>query len=131
MCFGSDLDIRVLKGSGVARVAGAAYEGMETANVFTNYDLHGLPCPDIFRMDFTQPSLRRVEIFDAIICDPPYGIRAAAKKFGKHSKKEGKTMLTEKEYADKFKRIGKNLQYPPRSSIRACTRTFWRVQPDL
>ncbi len=82
---------------GVARMAGTV-EGVETGNVFTNYDIYKLPHPDIVRMDFTQPSLRKVELFDAVVCDPPYGIRAASKQFGQHSKKKPKLMLSEEEY---------------------------------
>ena len=83
---------------GVARVSDKAEGTVTNGNVFTNYDVFKLPHPDILRMDFTQPSLKKSEMFDAVICDPPYGIRAGSKKFGKHSKKEGKTDLSEEEY---------------------------------
>ena len=29
--------------------------------------------PEIYRFDSTNSNLRNVELFDAIICDPPYG----------------------------------------------------------
>ena len=73
-------------------------DNIKEGDVFTNFDMFGLERPEIIRMDFTQPSLRPAELFDSIICDPPYGIRAASKKFGKHSKKTGKQELTEEEY---------------------------------
>ncbi len=97
-CIGSDLDIRVLKGMGVARVSEKMSDKIESADVFTNFDLFAMERPEILRMDFTQPSLRGIEMFDAVVCDPPYGIRAASKKFGKRSKKELKEPLTEEEY---------------------------------
>ena len=83
---------------GVARISDKAEGTVTNGDVFTNYDVFKLPYPDILRMDFTQPSLRRSEMFDAIICDPPYGIRAGSKKFGKRSKKEEKAGLTEEVY---------------------------------
>lgn len=36
--------------------------------------------PNVIAMDFSFPILRYWEIFDAIVCDPPYGIRAGSKK---------------------------------------------------
>lgn len=92
------MDIRVLKGFGVARISEKMAHKITEGNVFTNFDLFKFEHPEIIRMDYTQPSLRNVELFDAILCDPPYGIRAAAKKFGKHSKKETKTDISEEEY---------------------------------
>ncbi|CAI2367256.1 unnamed protein product [Moneuplotes crassus] len=49
-------------------------------NVFTNFDHYGLPRPQLFLSDFSRSRMRR-EIFDHIICDPPYGIQAASKVF--------------------------------------------------
>ena len=97
--MGSDLDMRVLKGLGVARVSEKMSEKITEGDVFTNYDLFGIEHPQILRMDFTQSQIRSVEIFDAIICDPPYGIRACSKKLGIRSKREPKLELTEEEYA--------------------------------
>ena len=34
-----------------------------------------LPVPDFFEQDFSKPCMRD-GILDAIICDPPYGLRA-------------------------------------------------------
>lgn len=39
-------------------------------------------------MDCINTSLRHVEAFDAIICDPPYGFRAMTKTAGKKEKKK-------------------------------------------
>jgi tRNA (guanine10-N2)-methyltransferase len=87
----------VLKGIGVARVSKKMTDKVESGDVFTNFDLHKLERPEIIRMDFTHPTIRGAEMFDAIVCDPPYGIRAASKKFGKRSKKDPKLELTEEE----------------------------------
>lgn len=43
------------------------------ANIFSNFRQYGLDRPEIMRMDSSKPCFRRGEIFDAIICDPPYG----------------------------------------------------------
>ena len=37
-------------------------------------------------MDFLNLPMREVAMFDAIICDPPYGIRAMSKQSGKKEK---------------------------------------------
>ena len=68
---GMDIDPRVLGGK-------------EGNDVFTNFDLFSLPRPDVLRMDFSLYS--RVfgsegeGIYDAIVTDPPYGIRAGARR---------------------------------------------------
>lgn len=52
-------------------------------DVWSNFDDYGLPSPlgllraDAHRMPW-RPSLR--ELFDAIVCDPPYGVRAGGRK---------------------------------------------------
>jgi tRNA (guanine10-N2)-methyltransferase len=99
-CVGTDIDIRVIRGKG----------GDQT--VWNNFDFYGLPRPEIVRSDnalyqrhfrhhhatdtqtkttttttttttatattanFTEP------LYDAIVTDPPYGIRAGARKSG-------------------------------------------------
>mmetsp|Transcript_7434 Transcript_7434/g.8544 ORF Transcript_7434/g.8544 Transcript_7434/m.8544 type:complete len:267 (-) Transcript_7434:425-1225(-) len=72
-CFGADIDARIL-------------EGKNNRNAFTNFDQYGLPPPDLWRMDFSPRGeclrIPRAGLFDAIICDPPYGIRAGARKCG-------------------------------------------------
>jgi tRNA (guanine10-N2)-methyltransferase len=90
-CIGSDIDIRVLRGKG----------GDET--IWKNFELYGLPRPEILRTDnsvyqkhFRHCPHRRHDdggsggasakttstLYDAILCDPPYGIRAGARKTG-------------------------------------------------
>ena len=85
--MGSDLDMRVLKGYGVGRKTRNKIEGLEKIdkfNVFTNFDYYGLPRPEILAMDvsalmynMTEKDFKGVRPFlDAIVCDPPYGVRA-------------------------------------------------------
>eukprot|EP00924_Labyrinthula_sp_SR-Ha-C_P012562 snap_masked-scaffold_10-processed-gene-10.26-mRNA-1 protein AED:0.22 eAED:0.22 QI:0/0/0/0.33/1/1/3/0/519 len=68
ICFGSDIDTRILRG--------------KQKNIFDNFKQYNLQKPEIFRMDFSPRGicLKYDSFFDAIICDPPYGIRAGARK---------------------------------------------------
>ena len=79
VCMGSDLDYRVLRGKGVGY---NKKEKSEKANVFSNFDQFGFERPSIFRADVNVDSLRPRENVDAIICDPPYGMRAFSVKSG-------------------------------------------------
>ena len=71
-CFGTDIDVRVLRGK-------------EGSNVFSNFDQYGLARPEIVRCDsslFARHFQCRAPMYDAIVTDPPYGIRAGARKSG-------------------------------------------------
>ncbi|XP_024539201.1 tRNA (guanine(10)-N2)-methyltransferase homolog isoform X1 [Selaginella moellendorffii] len=71
---GADIDLRVIRdGRG------------PDCNVWSNFKQYDLPPPvGLVRADNNarpwRPNLR--EVFDAIICDPPYGIRAGGRKSG-------------------------------------------------
>ncbi|OEU12774.1 hypothetical protein FRACYDRAFT_244047 [Fragilariopsis cylindrus CCMP1102] len=97
-CIGSDIDIRVLRGRG----------GNQT--IWKNFDHYKLPRPEIVRSDnalyhrhyrhhrptttthisssttatTTTATTTNIapHLYDAIICDPPYGIRAGARQTG-------------------------------------------------
>jgi tRNA (guanine10-N2)-methyltransferase len=88
-CIGSDIDIRVLRGKG----------GDQT--IWKNFEHYKLPRPEIIRSDNAlyhrhyrhhhQPTTNissttttniAPHLYDAIICDPPYGIRAGARQTG-------------------------------------------------
>lgn len=78
VCMGTDIDAVVMKGKG---------EG----NIFSNFDQFGLPRPEVIVCDNSMFTRHFVDqwahdTFDAIVCDPPYGVRAGAKKCG--SRKE-------------------------------------------
>ncbi|KAL0357113.1 UNVERIFIED_CONTAM: tRNA (guanine(10)-N2)-methyltransferase [Sesamum calycinum] len=66
--WGADIDIRVVRdGRG------------PDCNVWSNFKQYGLPMPlSLLRADNNLPPWRSglKEVFDAIICDPPYGVRA-------------------------------------------------------
>lgn len=97
VCYGTDIDIRVLLGTGVG-VSGkpvdppVSSQGQDAArvNVVSNFKQYGLPLPELVRGDNSRSPLveRSAGLFDAVVCDPPYGIRAGARKSGrKRSKK--------------------------------------------
>ncbi|KAJ1421539.1 S-adenosyl-L-methionine-dependent methyltransferase, partial [Ochromonadaceae sp. CCMP2298] len=81
LCYGTDIDVRVLKGEMHAGqppdqiTATAARRG-----IFNNFLAYGLPLPELIRMD--NSLFDRHGYFDCIVTDPPYGIRAGAKKSG-------------------------------------------------
>lgn len=74
MTMGADIDIRVVRdGRG------------PDCNVWSNFKQYGLPMPvSLLRADNNLPPWRAglKEVFDAIICDPPYGVRAGGRKSG-------------------------------------------------
>ncbi|KAJ4459148.1 putative methyltransferase/nucleic acid-binding protein [Paratrimastix pyriformis] len=69
--MGSDLDIRCLRGT-------------PDRNVLVNFRDHGLPPPDLFGCDQAHAPWRMMTapFLDAIVCDPPYGIREGTRKVG-------------------------------------------------
>lgn len=72
-CIGSDIDIRILKGKS------------ETENIWKNFEQYNLQRPEILRTDnaiYHRHYRDHQPFYDAIICDPPYGIRAGARKTG-------------------------------------------------
>lgn len=65
---------------------------------FAHYKLAPWPV-DLMRCDQKNPPLRPGVLFDSIVCDPPYGIRAGAKQFGRKEpiKKSVEELLGEHE----------------------------------
>eukprot|EP00898_Chlorokybus_atmophyticus_P009025 jgi/Chlat1/9123/Chrsp97S00709 len=71
--IGADIDIRILR------------DGRGDNNIWTNFRDYGLNAPlGIIRCDNSMPAFRHNMrgVFDAIICDPPYGVRAGGRKSG-------------------------------------------------
>ena len=70
-CVGTDIDIRVLRGK-------------KGRNVFSNFRQYGLPLPELVRSDnaLYGGHFRAQPLYDAVVCDPPYGIRAGARRSG-------------------------------------------------
>jgi len=72
-CIGTDIDIRVLKGRS------------EEENVYSNFRQFGLPLPELIRSDnaiYHRHYRSDTPLYHSIICDPPYGIRAGARRTG-------------------------------------------------
>lgn len=76
MTIGSDIDGRSIRGCG-------------QMGLFGNFEQYGLQSQflDSFIADLTHSPLRAGQLFNGIICDPPYGIREGPKVLGdKHGK---------------------------------------------
>lgn len=80
LCVGTDIDIRVLRGK-------------KGRNVFSNFAQYNLPPPELVRSDNALHQDDRgghyghfralpTPFYDAVVCDPPYGIRAGARRSG-------------------------------------------------
>lgn len=72
-CFGTDIDIRVLRGKGA------------NENIWSNFKQYNLPQPDLVRSDnaiYHRHYKSHYPMYNAIVTDPPYGIRAGARKSG-------------------------------------------------
>eukprot|EP00941_MAST-03F_sp_MAST-3F-sp1_P001432 g1432.t1 len=75
VCLGTDIDFRILKGK-------------KGKCINSNFDQYNLVKPEIVRCDTSKKGRgifreeAMAEILDAIVCDPPYGIRAGARKIG-------------------------------------------------
>jgi tRNA (guanine10-N2)-methyltransferase len=70
---GADIDIRVLRGKG------------PTENIQSNFAQFNLPRPELLRTDnaiYHRHFRSHIALYDAIVADPPYGIRAGARKCG-------------------------------------------------
>lgn len=87
-CWGTDIDVRVLRGD---MYAGHVSRSTKT-DLFSNFDQYKLSRPELIRLDnhafarhYSDCTLRG--FFNAIVTDPPYGIRAGGRKSG--SKKSG------------------------------------------
>jgi tRNA (guanine10-N2)-methyltransferase len=88
-CIGSDIDIRILKGKS------------DQENIWKNFEQYNLQRPEIVRTDnaiYHRHYRDHKPLYDAIICDPPYGIRAGARKTG--SRKDHARPVKEEERHD-------------------------------
>jgi tRNA (guanine10-N2)-methyltransferase len=77
--FGVDVDYRVLCMGKMGRT------------VATNFEQYGLPLPELVRGDMAELCLRRsalANLFDAVVCDPPYGVRAGARQSDEGAKRD-------------------------------------------
>ena len=72
-CVGTDIDLRVLRGEG------------KKEDVFSNFRQYKLARPELIRSDnslYHRHYRSHEPLYDAIVTDPPYGIRAGARKSG-------------------------------------------------
>jgi len=87
MALGGDIDPRVLRGD--TKLNMQVTEG--STNIFTNFAQYKMEerLLDLVACDSSRPCWRRnVQWFDAIVGDPPYGVRAGARKIGKKVKRK-------------------------------------------
>lgn len=86
LCFGQDLDIGILQGGYTVNKPQKQSNDTkkEKHNVRSNFSYFYLPIPDLLCSDNSRLIFRKIPngIFDAIVCDPPFGIRAGAKCLG-------------------------------------------------
>lgn len=80
--FGSDIDRSVIYGRGRSSRAGNNQWRARDEIIRTNYQQYNLLSQyvDVFAADVCRNPLRSCEFFDAIITDPPYGIREGGRK---------------------------------------------------
>ncbi|KAL7540804.1 hypothetical protein ACHAXR_010392 [Thalassiosira sp. AJA248-18] len=87
--FGTDIDLRVLRGRS------------QNENIAANFKQYGLPPPELVRSDnaiYHRHYRDHLPLFDAIVTDPPYGIRAGARKSGPRKDGEVRPVLDEHRY---------------------------------
>jgi tRNA G10 N-methylase Trm11 len=103
MCFGTEIDFRVIRGKGVGRKNPKCNiaDKFETVNVYSNFDQYGFDRPEILRMDCMNGMFKEGPLFDAIVCDPPYGIRASARESGLKEKRVEKRAKAEERLKSK------------------------------
>ncbi|KAL1695610.1 hypothetical protein GGG16DRAFT_45197 [Schizophyllum commune] len=76
MMFGSDIDGRQMRGKGLPCKTPGVYRAAEQYGVAQRI-------MDLCTFDMTWNPWRRGALFDAIVTDPPYGVRAGAKRLGR------------------------------------------------
>jgi tRNA (guanine10-N2)-methyltransferase len=85
---GADLDYNLIHAKGLSSRKGQKYRKKEET-IYNNLKQYGLEKKflDILVADFSTKYIRESFKFDAIITDPPYGIREKTKKVGNHKNK--------------------------------------------
>ncbi|ODV96264.1 hypothetical protein PACTADRAFT_16407, partial [Pachysolen tannophilus NRRL Y-2460] len=72
LTFGSDIDVRMLRGKGKQQTIESNFQKYKTSMLFG----------DVLTMDFTNNAFRPSFKIDSIVCDPPYGVREGLKVCG-------------------------------------------------
>jgi tRNA (guanine10-N2)-methyltransferase len=86
---GTDIDLRVLRGRS------------QHENIASNFKQYGLLPPELVRSDnaiYHRHYREHAPLFDAIVTDPPYGIRAGAKKSGSRREGDVRSVLDKHRY---------------------------------
>ncbi|CAK83702.1 unnamed protein product (macronuclear) [Paramecium tetraurelia] len=90
ICFGSEIDGYLMKGHCIGYINSKStylkdpnYKQVKPY-INLNFQQYNLPPPNLIQTDIHLPNFnpRVDEFFDAIICDPPYGIRASIQQDG-------------------------------------------------
>ncbi|TNJ28233.1 putative RNA methylase [Giardia muris] len=89
IAVGGDLDIKILRGKGGKQ------------HYSQNFISYGLPQPLLSLHDAHKPAYRQ-EVFDAILCDPPYSIRAGARVANSRAGYGFKNIADKENVADLF-----------------------------
>nr|GAT57654.1 RNA methylase [Mycena chlorophos] len=74
--YGSDIDGRQMRGKGGADAPPGVFKAAKQYGVVNRF-------VDLCTFDVTQNPWRCGNLFDAIVTDPPYGVRAGAKRLGR------------------------------------------------
>lgn len=82
LTLGSDIDGRQIRGK-------------KGRSVLSNFKQYGLVSAylDGFVSDLTNSPLRKTKFLDAIVCDPPYGVREGLKVLGSRDLEKGKELV--------------------------------------
>uniref|UniRef100_A0A7S3YLU9 tRNA (guanine(10)-N(2))-methyltransferase n=1 Tax=Lotharella globosa TaxID=91324 RepID=A0A7S3YLU9_9EUKA len=104
MCVGMDRDYCLLHSKIHKKHA-------EKKDLFTNFGHYGLAKPEIVCGDNAYPPWHAREVYDAIVCDPPYGVRAGARKSGSRRGLQGKKVNPVQTHHDKV-HIPSSVPYP-------------------
>jgi len=95
----------VIKGYGVGRKTKNDIKGLdkiEKFDIMTNFTYYGMPHPDFWVQDVQTPMLRTDRpVFDAIVCDPPYGVRARTQTVGVSEAKQARYAKRKAKAAEK------------------------------
>jgi len=83
-CFGSEIDARVIHGTKVGRLNHNVSAKLtdKKPDIWLNFKYYGFPMPEVIRLDSSKSKLHCNELFDSILCDPPYGWRASVRVSG-------------------------------------------------
>ena len=80
------------------------FRGKGKKDIQCNFDQLSLGIVELIRMDNSNPCLWQKPVLDAVVTDPPYGVRAGAKMSGPSSSKRGNKAAKD---VDEFERMNK------------------------